>query len=527
MAASYDRTSPQVVYASRAGCVADADLDAGTWTTDNSAALNAVLARASASSPITLLIDGAYGASQLDVKNGFITIEGMGAGTGLVNTKRTATIPGGDLIYNSNRQYFTTGSTSTVASHIKIKDLRLNGCRPDSDATRYGSMLIHLENIDDIEVSGCYLQDIDAYGIELAACTRWTVDRCLFHGAAPTGGPGTGSGQAGVQVEGACSFGTISDCYFRTHDDAIAINLGETALGSGGTGSAGQNHIVSNCHFDQCLNGIRYYAGAVSASGLVVTNCLASCWYHFVILNVEGGGGSGPHRNVGVSNCQATLTGPTPIGYFYVCGVVPNLQASNFTMASPTQGVPLLTGANTASVRSASFDGLKIHYDANGSAADYLYDGSFPLDELTIRGFEQVCDSGVTPTAPAALIKLAGAHGCNRIRLRDFAARYAGDIIQINNANNAGVADSIIITGLDASGLTGRAVDLAAGLLPPTVIVEGLWASAANAPVGVASGLTLTNLGTVGLYSTYATPYSGGGTVTNSITKTAGSYGGP
>jgi hypothetical protein len=102
----------------------------------------------------------------------------------------------------------------------------------------------------------------------------------------------------------------------------------------------------------------------------------------------------------------------------------------------------------------------------------------------------------------------------------------AKDIVAVDNGSAAGITDAILITGLDASGLSGHAVDLHAGLAPRTVLLDGLWSDAAGAPVAVGK-VTLANLVTVGLASTQATPWSGDGSVTNLVTTSAGAYGGP
>jgi hypothetical protein len=528
--------SARLFYASRIGCVSDGDLAAGTFTTDNSAAINRVLALASPSNPIELIVDGVYGATGLDVGHGYVTIRGLGTGTGFVNTRRTAA---SDVITNaSTRTYFAHGTTAPVGGHVLIEDLTIHGCRPDGDKVRRNAMSVHLENLDDIRIVGCGFAGFDAYAIELAACTRYVVDGCAFTGAALVEQPSWGSGQAGVQVEGADSFGTITNCYFHTNDDAIAINLGENALTSSPpvSGAPGRSHIVSNCHFDGCLNAIRYYAGSQSASGLVVDNAIATCFYHFVIINVEDGGGSGPHRDLSFSNCQATIAappwgGPGPAAYFAVDGLVRNLQISNFAMISPTQGVPLL-GCNgnsaVAGIGSCSIDNLVMHYDADGAGPDYLADYSqLPIGELRVNGFRQVVDAGTKPTAPYALIRLTGAHGGSRIGLHDCAVTCARNIVAVQNDKAAGVADAILITGLDASGLSGHAVDLSSGLAPRTVLLDGLWSDSTDAPVWVGSGVTLPNLVAIGLASTQATPWSGAGSVTNLVTRSSGTYGGP
>jgi hypothetical protein len=535
-ASSETTGSARVFYASRIGCVSDADLATGAFTTDNSAAINRVLALASASNPIELIVDGVYGATGLDVGHGYVTIRGLGTGTGFVNTRRTGP---SDVIGNASaRTYFTQGTTATVGGHVLIENLTIDGCRPDSDKRRYGSMSIHLENLDDVRIVGCEFVRFDAYAVELAACSRYVVDGCGFRGAAQVEQPSWGSGQAGVQVEGADSFGTVTNCYFHTDDDAIAINLGENPLLSSPpvSGSPGRSHLVSNCHFDGCLNAIRYYAGSQSASGLVVDNAIATCFYHFVIVNVEDGGGSGPHRDLSFSNCQATIAappwgGPGPAAYFDVDGLVQNLQISNFSMVSPSQGVPLL-GCNgnsaVARINSCAITNLTIHYDADGAGPDYLADyAQLPIDDLRISGFQQVVDSGTKPTSPSALIRFTGANSGVRIGLHDFTVTHAGDIVVVDNSSSAGVADSLLITGLDASGLTGHAVDLVAGLAPHTVLLDGLWRNAAAAPVAVGRGLDLANLITTGLASTYATPWGGAGAVTNPVTKSSGVYGGP
>jgi hypothetical protein len=524
----HTNVSPQVIYASQIpGVILDCNVATGLSysggsPTDNTALLQAILNTASVSNPIKLIMDGGTAVTTLDLKNGYTTIEGLGQGTGFYSINSHLY----NIFYNSNGIYLSTGSTTVLTQFLAFRNMSLNGGRNYTGATLYFNPTIYLQNAQYIELSHLLMFNPDDYNDYYAACQNIVVDSCAFYGN--NGSVGTYTGQDGTHVGGACFYLRVSNCYYQTYDDALSINLAEGSVAN--HGSAGNHFLITNCVFDNCANVLRMYGGDADVDDLVISNCTANCWGTFIIFGFSATPyNSGLHRNMLVSNCEVTLSPGHEIGYFRINGAVENLQIDNFTMNSP-QGVPLLTigigqsYVSPESINSVSIHNLRIHYDTNGNGPDYIYDGSFPINELTVNGFEQVIDSGLFPTAPTALISLTGFFGCNRIRLSDFACRLGGDIIQINNANSVGVVNSINITGLDAYGLSGHAVNLVAGTVPETVKIEGLWAHSVSnsATLAIASGLTLRNYGHIGLYAVNYN--SGSGTITNNISPTSGSY---
>ena len=76
--------------ASDLGCILDCDLATGLTSTgqpatDNTALLNAFLATASATNPISLVLDGPTLTTGLLIRGGYTTIEGIGPGHGRIH----------------------------------------------------------------------------------------------------------------------------------------------------------------------------------------------------------------------------------------------------------------------------------------------------------------------------------------------------------------------------------------------------------------------------------------------------------
>lgn len=228
--------SEQVVYASAAGITMDADfadVDAGT---DVSADIQAILDTASASAPLTFIIDGVARVKDLKLK-GNTTLRGMGWGTGFVQEEG-----GKSCIRNYNYRSPYLGAT-IVDENITIRDLQINGNRDNASANTLttGSWLTNDnylkanedgELVHPIKIYGCrgltiqsvYVRDPACYHVNVANIEGGVFRDLHFNDSANAAAPFNGPNTAGLQVQGPASDLLIDGLYGNTSDDFLALN---------------------------------------------------------------------------------------------------------------------------------------------------------------------------------------------------------------------------------------------------------------------------------------------------------------
>jgi hypothetical protein len=198
------------IKASEIGCALDCDLSTGRnkytggAATDDARGINAAMAGATASNPITLIRDGTVLISGLFPAGGYWSIAGVGCGTGFFIKAGT----NNDGIHNgapgagvpSNPGVVTPGiPVPARGSNVSLSNFELNGNRGNghngnstagmvqgSSAAWYAG--INLMNLDNITIENLGNVNTSAYHIRLSNVGNVTVSRCTLYTNGPLRG---------------------------------------------------------------------------------------------------------------------------------------------------------------------------------------------------------------------------------------------------------------------------------------------------------------------------------------------------
>jgi hypothetical protein len=396
-AVSFGTAGTHVKTASALGCPLDANGTGGG--TDVTSLLNAFLATASAANPIKLILDGPCVVSGLVIAAaGYTTIEGIGQGSGLYVTGTAGSIN----INGAGPGAYNVTPPARTATHISIRDFAIS-------AAHGGTAAIFLSNCAGVDVENLLFTGANAnddFMLTIGNANRIAVRGCSFIFG--------GASHDGVHVDGLCEDITISDCYFATGDDAIALNAPE------GYGGDISRVTVTNCIFDGSLTVMRIYSSLDPAAmpannihtvrNVVVSNCTGSVTSVCFNLGITNGGlsattGADQIHDFTVSNCSFTAPQGlalllTPIGSLNFRGVA----------FVPTGSAGLVNGY-FSSVGELVFDDVRILRNGDGSSALdaflYVYSG-VALDRVTLVNCRAIDQEGASYTAHTSLIDCGG-----------------------------------------------------------------------------------------------------------------------
>jgi hypothetical protein len=316
------------IKASQIGCALDCDLATGSnkhtggAATDDGPRINAAMAGASASNPITLIIDGSALISGLFLPaGGYWSIAGQGCGTGFFVK------PGAnnDGIHNGPPNAGIPSDPGPPVpprgSNVSLSNFVLNGNQGNGfngDST-YGDSRgnpalewfygINLMNLDNITIVNLVVINTPSYHIRLSNVGNVSVSGCLLRTL--------GTNHDGLHFDGPANDITISNCDFTMGDDAIALNCPE---GHGGNIS---RVSVTNCTFNSfTLMRLYSYDGIYTSLGnanpykftidtVTVSNCSGN--FQMTGFTIDDGSGASPNSVTGVTISDCTLTAPSAL----------------------------------------------------------------------------------------------------------------------------------------------------------------------------------------------------------------------
>jgi hypothetical protein len=279
------------VKASEIGCALDCSLEngrnkhTGGKATDDAPKINQAMAGASASNPMTLIIDGNALISGLFLPaGGYWNIAGLGCGTGFF--VKTGT--NNDGIHNGGPTANAPSDPGPPApkrgSSVSLRNFTLNGNQGHgsdgdsttgatqgiwSDAGNLWYFGINLMNLDNIVLENVVVVNTPAYHVRLSNVGNVTVTGCVLQSK--------GNSTDGLHFDGPANDISIANCQFTTGDDAIALN---------------------------CPEG---YKGSISR--VTVTNCTFNSWTLMRLDTIQANGSPDVFNidTVSVSNCSGTL----------------------------------------------------------------------------------------------------------------------------------------------------------------------------------------------------------------------------
>lgn len=446
----YIQTSPSTplttyVYASQLGLELNCDLMTGLNKTtgqaaaDDGPAINAFLANASASNPLCLLMDGSSCTSGIfGPAGGYWSIQGFGHSTGFFQRAGT----NNDVIHNGNALYGygagpgdpgsgPGGAAPARGANISISDIFINGNRGNgySGNTTSGDprqataisgqgapwvMGINIMNMDHVRIDNVRLYNISTYNIRLTNVGNATVTRCHFENFLPTDTV-VAQNSDGLHINGPSNDITISDCYFRTGDDAIALNAAE-----GWSGLITRVSVV-NCTAHQAQTMMRVYAGSVAATapvatagvdGLTVTNYQGTANVVGFIFGVEVARTMNvPNalKNISFTNCKVTAP-----AFALVQDNIGTLSFTDCDWIGGTRGIGMICGCTTAStVNSLSLSNCRMVRIPSGSGASSILDNQnlfnvgapgITYNRVLVSGFQVVDTDGYSGSPIGGLV---------------------------------------------------------------------------------------------------------------------------
>jgi hypothetical protein len=454
--------------ASQLGCSLDG-------SGDSAAILNAFLATASASNPIKLILDGTVNISTGLVISaaGHTTIEGIGWGSGL-NLYASMTAP---ISINSAGP----GAYNVTPPARSASDIVLRNFYVAASGNNYaGIMLANCTNVivEDLNHLGG-TNPGDDFAITVSNASQLFFSRCCF--------ASTGIGHDGIHLDGLVSDVTISDCYFATGDDAIALNAPE------GYGGNINRVTVTNCRFAGSLTVMRIYTSLDAAampsnnvhtvSNVVVSNCTGYV--------------AGYCFNLGITNDGLSSTSDVD--------QLTDLSVSNCTLSGPNYFVWVGTPCG-----SLSFRGIKFTPASASAVAEFVCPvGEFLLDDFTLlRNINGYSAPGWLSTSSGAALDRVSLLNCRVVDQEGSSYTLIPWLVDCSGTIAALRLDSVDMTHIAALFSTAGTANiallrggglLATGTAVPDALVDNnalyLSSTASGAPsikiAGVARRLTL------------------------------------
>ena len=396
---------PRRRLASDLGCTLDCNLAtglsaSGAPATDNTALLNAFLATASATHPIELVLDGPSLTTGLLINGGHTTISGIGPDSGLFLKSGSNS----HAIRNHPAMQGDPGAGHSAPPRanfgITVRNLQLNGNRgtgtsgnTDRGITYDNGTQIMLYGIDITHCTAVWLEnlvlhDITTYAVCLSNCAavicrnlRITTPR--------------DRNCDGIHVNGPASDLHITDCWFQTGDDAIALNAPEAF------GGDIARVAISNCIFDHAPTCIRLYGSAYpplsyTVRDVVIANCTGVVENTPFMIGFQQHAPADTIDSLSISNCSLGASYWATLNES--CGV---LSFGNNTWDSPTHAGFFLWIPLPVTLSSITLANCRIYRSLRGNAlASGLYAADAArgsvIHKLAIEGFALENEAGQT-----------------------------------------------------------------------------------------------------------------------------------
>jgi Glycosyl hydrolases family 28 len=440
------------IRASEIGCALDCNLGdgrnkyTGGAATDDGPRINAAMAGATSSNPITLIIDGSALISGLFLPaGGYWSIAGLGCGTGFFIKQGT----NNDGIHNGDPRAAVPSDPGPPApprgSNVTLTNFTLNGNQGyghDGDSTtgeRQGNTAadlwyygINLMNLNNITIENVVVVNTPAYHIRLSNVGNITVSGCILRSS--------GVNTDGLHFDGPANDIAISNCDFVMNDDAIALNCPE-----GYTGDISRVS-VTNCTF-KSLTLMRLYTVSEAGGAFFNINTVTVSHCSGVFENSAFLIGTFKYSNpdsitaVTISDCN--VTSPAVLDVSVNFG---SIALRNVTLTPlDTHQAPGFAFVRTGTIykgltyigSSLSIDNCAITNNADSAVAFLILDSGSVIHNLEFNGF------AVGHAAPELLRIVSGSIGQLTLDALDSthirAPVSAGGFLRIGTVNGAGV----------------------------------------------------------------------------------------
>ena len=410
------------IRASQIGCALDCNLEngrnklTGGAATDDGPRINAAMAAASASNPITLIIDGSALVSGLFLPaGGHWVIAGLGCGTGFFIKSGT----NNDGIHNGGPNAAIPSDPGPPApprgSSVSLSNFTLNGNQGNGhkgDSTTgmpQGSTTgwyfgINLMNLNNITIDNVVVVNTPAYHIRLSNVGNVNISGCVLRS--------TGVNTDGLHFDGPANDIQISNCNFNMGDYAIALNCPE-----GYSGNISRV-TVTNCQFNSLsllrMESVSWDGGPLFNIDTVnVSNCSGTFQYTGFLIGTNPV--SNPNSVTGVTISDCNLTAPAALDVSANFG---DVAFNNVTLVPLNSRQPpgfafvrtsALYNGMTYVGSNLSLNNCTIANKDDLPVAALILDNGSSIANLAFNGFAVQSGSGTSfPTAPALLNIVSG-----------------------------------------------------------------------------------------------------------------------
>lgn len=400
-------TVPQIgqniLYASQNGCVPDCVVTTGAKVgggtpTDNTTALNALLALASTfSNGARVILDGGFAHKGLLISSN-VSLEGVGPSAGLF------------LLAGANTHCITnwTSYSQSATVNISVKNLYLNGNRNNQTLSPFSQTGIFIFSCTQVRIEKVTLVNIGQFNVCVESCTDVQGVECNITSNWVYGDGFHVSGGVGGSSNLKFSRNTIA-----TVDDGIALNAPE----HGGAGGPISDVEVCDNVYIGAVSMVRMYSSATNSAAvsrvMVANNSgtfTGQTWATGCVFFLGNGDTYADGiRDFSAVNITASLTDSS--GHFMKisdsCGTVKVTGTWDSPIAA-NSFVILQTAAVTVS--NLDLSDCTIYRSTRGSSLAYGVQSTIAgatIGRLRISGFNVVNESGQTYSAIPYLIDMA------------------------------------------------------------------------------------------------------------------------
>jgi hypothetical protein len=449
------------IRASEIGCALDCDLSTGRnkhhggAATDDGPRINAAMEAASASNPITLIIDGSAMVSGLFLPaGGYWSIAGLGCGTGFYVKSGT----NNDGIHNGPPDAaipFNPGPPAPARGmNVSLSNFALNGNQGNghngnsTSGMRLGSSLswycgINLMNLNNVTLENLVVVNVPAFHVRLSNVGNVSASGCIMQ----SGGLGTD----GLHFDGSANDITISNCKFTTGDDAIALNCPE------GYGGDISRVSVIGCTFNS-VSLMRLYTTdgnrRFNINNVSVSDCTGQFTGAAFLIGIVSGGNPNAVDGLTISDCN--LMASVTLGIAENFGTItlnnvtfnpsqrnalwfpPQLnQTCGFLRPSPFYGNVPFVGSNL------TFQNCAIYRQSHVDVTPLILENHSTIANVSFNGFVVQGPQGSNPMIPALLEIGSGSIGqlvLSNLNASEIPAPIsANEFAQIGLVSGAGV----------------------------------------------------------------------------------------
>jgi len=457
------------IRASQIGCALDCDLSTGRnkhtggAATDDGPRMNAAMAGATASNPITLIIDGSALISGLFLPaEGYWSIAGLGCGTGFFIKSGT----NNDGIHNGGPLAAVPSDPGPPAPargmNVSLSNFTLNGNQGngktgDSSTGNTQGITngvanvwyfgINLMNLNNITIQNVVVVNSPAYHVRLSNVGNVAISGCVLRSFGPS--------TDGLHFDGPANDISISNCNITGGDDGIALNCPEGHFGNI------SRVTVTNCTFNSWS---LMRLDSINSSGspnrfnidtVTVSNCTGTLDEAGFLLGAGAGANPNSIDGLTISNCSLTAPAVLEVGSNFGTIVlnsvtlIPSSLGEPQQFASPGFGFlrtsPFFFGGTYVG-SSLTFNGCSIKRTADVPVSAIILEYNSEILDLIFNGFA-LQNAGSYSPAPELINTASGSIGqlvLNSVNSRQFEA-----LVPATGFSNIGLVSG---TGVLATG---------------------------------------------------------------------------